>query len=145
MKHLTAALGVLALACAPAEQPAESPPPPTPIVAADLAGEWAFGARDAVTDSTVLFYKVMATADTAGWMIELPDRKPMPMKVIIDGDSVVTQVAAYESVLRKGVQVSTRSVLRMADGRLSGMVTATYKTAAGDSTRVLKTDGTKMK
>lgn len=148
MKRLLIAFGIafgaLAIGCAPAEQPAEATPPPTPIVLADLAGSWAFGARDFETDSTLLFYKITATADAAGWMIELPDRKPMAVKVTVDADSVVTEVAPYESVLTKGLQVSTRSVLRMAGGRLSGLVTATYKTAQGDSTRMFRTDGTKV-
>lgn len=145
MKRFLLAAGILTLGCAPAEKPAEQPPPPAPINLADIAGEWAFGARDAVTDSTLLFYKIMATADTSGWMIELPGRKPMPMKVMASGDSLMTDVGPYESVLRKGVQVSSHSVLRFADGRLAGMVMSTYKTAAGDSVARFNTDGTKTK
>lgn len=143
MKHLFVALGALTIGCTAAEKPAEAPPP-VPIALADIAGTWAFGARDFDTDSTLLFYKITATADTTGWMIELPDRKPMPMRVMVDADSLVTEVAPYESVLQKGVQVSTRSVLRMADGRLSGLVTATYKASQGDSTRMFRADGTKI-
>ncbi len=144
MRALVAAFGLLAMGCAPAEKPAEAPPPPAPINLADLAGTWAFGARDATTDSTVLFYRVIATADSVGWMIELPDRKPMPLKVTAMADSVVTEVGPYESVLQKGVQVTSRSVLRMSDGRLSGRITATYKRAAGDTVIYFNTDGTKM-
>lgn len=145
MRALCAAACLAAFAaCTPKdEQPAPPPPPPAPINLTEVAGTWAFGARDMANDSTILFFKITATADTAGWMIELPNRKPMKMQVRTDGDSVMTAVGPYESVLSKGLQVSTTGVMRYQDGRLGGITTATYKTAKGDSVVQFRSDGTR--
>lgn len=129
--------------CAKSEEAPPPPPPPAPINLAEVAGKWAFGARDMTNDSTILFFKITATADTSGWMIELPNRKPMKMTVRTDADSVMTTVGPYESVLRKGLQVQTNGVMRYQDGRLTGITTAHYKTASGDSVVRFRSDGTR--
>lgn len=45
----------------------------------------------------------------------------MPVLVTVDGDSVMTMSGPFESVLRKGVQVTTSNVSRLVDGKLVGI------------------------
>ena len=50
----------------------------------------------------------------------------------ISGDSVVSESGAFKSQVRRGQQVtSTRMVLRLRDGKLTGISTSKY--ASGDS------------
>ncbi|NOT07600.1 MAG: hypothetical protein HOP28_05255 [Gemmatimonadales bacterium] len=125
----------------PAEAPAPAPPAPAPINLADVSGEWTVRAMAEGTDSTLVTYTLTATADTTGWTITLPNRPPMPMQIAASGDSVVGTVAPYESVLRKGVTVSTHSVLRLLDGKLVGTTVARYSTTGADSVANLRTEG----
>ena len=67
----------------------------------------------------------------------------MPVRVTVDGDSIMTASGPYESVLRKGVQVTTQSVLRRQDGKLVGMTIARYQGAAADSVVRLRTELTR--
>lgn len=146
----TCTLAVLAvIACSgadtrAADSSAAAAPAPAPnVTAADFAGTWTITTKNATGDSVLVTSELMATADTTGWMLHLPNRPPIPAKVItIGGDSVVTETAPYESVLMKGVQVWTRSVFHLENGMLRGTTIAHYsnlKTA--DSVRTLMTDG----
>ena len=67
----------------------------------------------------------------------------MPVRVSTSGDSIVTEAGPYESVLRKGTQVTTNSVLRLKDGKLVGTTVAHYKTTGADTVRMLRVEGTK--
>jgi hypothetical protein len=143
------AVAVIALACAgneagTADSSAAAAPPPAPsVTAADFAGTWTITTRNEAGDSVLVTTEMTATADMTGWTITLPNRPPMPATVItIGGDSVVTEAGPYESVLRKGVQVSTRSVMHLQNGMLRGMTTARYSnTNTADSVRNLPTEG----
>lgn len=127
----------------PAAAPAAAAPAPAALSIADLAGKWNQETRAETGDSVLVKSEVNATADPAGWTITLPGRPPMPMKVTISGDSIMTSTGPYESVLRKGVQVTTESVSRMQDGKLVGITTAHYKTAGADSVVKLRTSMTR--
>ena len=95
-------------------------------------------------DSTLVSYQLTATADTAGWTIVFPNRKPIPVRVAaVAGDSLVIEAGPYESVLRKGVQVTTHGVLRLQNGKLAGLTVAHYKTTTPDSVRRISMDGTR--
>jgi hypothetical protein len=94
-------------------------------------------------DSTLTTYELNATADPAGWMMTLPGRKPMPVKVSVMGDSITTDVGPFKSVLRKDVQVTTHGVMRLRDGKLVGTTTAHYASKGPDSLRVLRQEGTR--
>jgi hypothetical protein len=109
---------------------------------ADVAGTWAFKTMAVGNDSVLVTYTIKATAADTGWIIMFPNRKPMPVHVVISGDSIIDDVAPYESVLRKGVKVSTNGVLHLKDGKLTGMTTAHYS-AGPDTVRMLRTEGTK--
>ena len=134
-----------AKADSPAAAPAAAPAPATAALSiADLAGRWSQETRGENSDSVLVRSEINATADPAGWTITLPGRPPMPMKVTVAGDSIVTATGPYESVLRKGVQVTTESVSRMKDGKIVGITMAHYKTSGADSVVKLRTEMTRV-
>ena len=128
----------------PAADTTAAAPAPPALMLSDLAGRWTAQAMSETSDSVLVTYEMTATADTSGWMLMLPNRPPMAMRVMVAGDSVVTEAGPYESVLRAGVQVSTRSVMRMQGGQLVGTTTARYQTASGDSVVTLRTRATRV-
>jgi hypothetical protein len=65
----------------------------------------------------------------------------MPVKVSVDGDSIMISAGPYSSVRRKGVQVTTFGVARLQSGQLNGSTTAHYKVKGADSVLVLTTTG----
>ncbi len=84
-----------------------------------------------------------ATANTSGWTFNFPNRKPVPVRVVaVDGDSIVTEAGPFESVLRKGVQVTSRTVNRLQDGKLVGATVARYATSRPGSVLRLRFEGT---
>jgi hypothetical protein len=123
---------------------AMTPPPPKALALADLAGKWNVSAKNEAGDSVLTSYVLTATADTTGWTITFPNRKPIPAKsVSVSGDSVTVDAGPYESVLRKGIQVWTHSVSRIQDGKLVGTSVAHYKVKTADSLRTLKSEGSR--
>jgi len=147
MRRLVLVLSAAVLAgCSKPEAPPAEPPAPPPaatINLADLAGTWSMQTRAEGSDSVLVAYTIAATGTTDGWTINFAGRDPMPMAVSVSGDSVMTTVAPYESMLRKGVQVSTTSVLRLVDGKLVGTTIARYATTAADSMVRLRVEGTR--
>ncbi len=126
------------------EDATAAPATPAPIALADFAGKWNVRVTPEGGDSAVLNFEMVATGDTAGWTFNFPKRSPVPIRVVaVDGDSVVTEAGPYESVLRKGVQVTTRTVNRLQDGNLVGTTTARYKTSGPDSVLSLRFEGTR--
>lgn len=139
-------------ACGTKEKAPEAMPAaePAPAVAAapafslaDAAGTWTYVARSATGDTVLVTATLTAAADAAGWTLTFPNRPPLPMKVTVSGDSVLTSVGPYESVLRKGVTVTTEGAARMVDGKLVGRSTAHYSVATADSVRSLITEATR--
>lgn len=130
-------------AATPAAAPA-APATPAPLSLASLAGKWAVRATTEGANSTTVSFDMVATADTSGWTINFPNRKPVPARIVaIAGDSVVTEAGPYESVIRKGVQVTTRSTMRLQDGKLVGTTVAHYATSRPDSVVSLRMEGTR--
>ena len=78
-----------------------------------------------------------------GWTITLPGRPPVPVTVSTSGDSVMTMAGPMESVLRKGVQVTTHGVFRLSGGAMVGTTVAHYATTGADSVLRLRNAGTK--
>ena len=115
-----------------------------PISLADVAGRWTVRAVPETGDTTAIISQLNASADTSGWTTTLPNRPPTATRVVaVAGDSIVTENGPYESVLRKGVQVRTRSVMRLRDGKLVGYTVAHYSTGGADSTLRLRTEATR--
>jgi len=50
----------------------------------------------------------------------------------ISGDSLITQTAEYESILRKGVMTSVRTAGVRSGDTMTGTLVSTYKTPTGD-------------
>ena len=143
MRRLVLALSAAVLAgCSKPEAPPAEPPAPT-LNLADVAGTWNMKTMAEGSDSALVTYTMTLTGTTDGWTINFPGRDPMPMTVTVSGDSVMTTVAPYESVLRKGVQVSTSSVVRLVGGRLVGTSIARYVTSGADSVVRLRMEGTR--
>jgi hypothetical protein len=121
--------------------PAPEPAAAAPISLADVAGKWTMRTMAQDADSVLVTYEVVA--DTNGWTFHFPKRKPVKAKVTPSGDSLMVDAGPYESVLRKGVQVTTHGVVRLQDGKLVGTTVAHYKTTGPDTVRTLRVEGTK--
>jgi len=93
-------------------------------------------------DTTPTTYVLTATSNTSGWTLTFPGRaQSVPVKVTVDGDSIMLSAGPYSSVRRKGVQVTTFGVTRLQSGQLNGTTTAHYKVKSADSVLVLTTTG----
>lgn len=62
----------------------------------------------------------------------LEGRDPVPLRVHIAGDSLITESQPYESILRPGVIVEVRTASVVRGDELTGRLVATYRTEAGD-------------
>ena len=126
---------LIAAGCGTREKAAEEQPAATPTIAlADVAGTWTMHAMNAAGDSTLVTAQMTATATMDGWTYAFAGRDPVPMRVLaVDGDSIVTEMGPYSSALRQGVNVTTRSVLRLQNGELVGTFDAHYAVSTADS------------
>jgi hypothetical protein len=120
-------------------------PAPAAINLADVAGRWNVRAVPTTGDTTPTNSVITATATTSGWTITFPGRAPIPMRITVDGDSIMSETGPYPSVRRKGLQVVTNGVMRLQGGSLVGTSTAHFQTKAADSVLVLNTTGTRAK
>lgn len=122
-------------------------PAPTPagLTAGDLTGKWDMRAVPVSGDTTPTTFVITAGTDNTGWTLTYPNRAPLPMRITIDGDSVVSESEPYESVRRKGVQVRTNTVLRLEGENLVGSAVARYTTKGADSVLNLRVTGTRAK
>ena len=128
---------------APAAAPAAVAAPPPAFSFADAAGKWTYVAKTPKGDTVLVTAELNATADGKGWALTFPKRAPIPMTVTVSGDSAMTSAGPYESVLRKGVKVTTDGVIRMKDGKLVGTSTAHYSVKTADSVRALIIEATR--
>jgi hypothetical protein len=116
---------------------------PTPVNLADVAGRWNVRAVPTTGDTTPTTAVITATSTTSGWTITFPGRAPVPMRVTVDADSIITEAGPYQSARRKGVQVRTNGVMRLQGGNLVGTTTAHYNVKTADSVLVLSTTATR--
>ena len=112
-----------AMAPAPAAAAAKTP--------ASFAGTWSTtatleGAAKPVPST------LTGSADGATWTLSLEGRPNVAATASMSGDSLILQSAEYESVLRKGVMVTTRTATVMSDNTMMmGNMVASYKTPKG--------------
>jgi hypothetical protein len=134
---------LLMAGCGPAEEPpVEEAAPAATVSLTDLAGAWTVTGTAESSDSVLITYELTATGTTEGWTSTLPGREPMPLRVVlVDGDSVVVEAGPYESALRAGGSVTTRSVLRLDGEMLMGSIVARYDTQDADSLLVGRLHG----
>ena len=118
--------------------------PARTIALSDVAGSWHVVARPADgKDTTSTLSTLNATADTTGWTLVMGKNKPIPLHVMVSGDSIVETSDVYPSVRRKGQMVHTVGTFRLQDGQLVGTTVAHYHVKTADSVLVLSTVGTK--
>lgn len=116
----------LALACGgQAADQAETPAAPG-IALAEVAGTWTTHAMNAAGDSTLVTYDLMATSTSDGWTMTFEGRDPLPVRVTVDGDSIMGEAGPFPSMLRADVTVTTHSVLRLVNGELVGTFHGAY-------------------
>jgi hypothetical protein len=112
------------------------------ISLADLAGTW--NMRTTSTDPADTFVnEYQIVIDEESWTMNFPDRDPVSVTAVVDGDNVITDSEPFESVRHPGTMVTTHTIFHMEGDRLMGDVTATWQTAAGDSVGQLRTEGTR--
>lgn len=121
----TDSAGMTATAMAMAPAPAAKTP-------ASFAGTWATTATLEGVAKPVPS-TLVGSADGSTWTISLEGRPNVAAMASMSGDSLIVQSAEYESVLRKGVMVTTRVATVMSDSTmLMGNMMATYKTPKGE-------------
>jgi hypothetical protein len=132
-------------AASPDVTPAAAPSASASTIALkDVAGTWHVVATPTEgKDTTPTTTTLMATGDTTGWTTAFTGRKPVPVHVRADGDSIMTMSGPYESIRRKGVQVTTNSVYRMKGDKLVGTTVAHYQTRSADSVLHLRAEATR--
>ena len=122
----------------------KKPPPPPAFSLADVAGTWNVRAMRDTGDAVLAEYQMSGTTDPASWTMTFPNRRPMRVKVTIDGDSLMVETPPYPSLLHEGVAVVSKGVSRLRDGKLVGTFVAKYATRTIDSVLTGRTEGTKV-
>ena len=116
----------------------------TTISLANVAGRWNVRLMPETGDSTLATYVLTATGDTSGWTFTFPNRPPQPVRIIaVEGDSIVSEAGPFESILRRGVPTTSRSVTRLQGDRMVGTTTVRYATSGPDSVRRFRVEGTR--
>jgi hypothetical protein len=119
-----------------------APAPPAPISLAAVAGKYAVTGKNEGGDSTLVTYELNATADTTGWTLTFPNRKPIPIHITsVAGDSIIMESGPYESAIKKGVMVSTNTVTRFENGKLMSRTVAHYNVKTADRVRIVVAEG----
>jgi glucose/arabinose dehydrogenase len=124
--------------------PAPEPAPAKSISLAELAGKWNFETRGEGADSMVTKAVVIATADTSGWVMELPSGKKVANHVSVSGDIIMVRSEPYASMRRKGKQVWSEGVYRLENGKLVGTMIGHYANSGADSVLRFRSVGTKQ-
>lgn len=128
-----------ALAPAPAPMPTTTP---APIAVADLAGKWNIVAVPTTGDTTPTTSVLEITAPDQ-WTQHFSNGQVVKAKIVLAGDSVVTDAGPYPSVRRKGVKVTTHGVVRKQGDKLVGTTVAHYQVKTADSVVTLRVEGTR--
>jgi hypothetical protein len=141
-----AAAGSTATGTPGAAPSAAAPAAGAPISLSSLAGKWTSrSVPDSGKDTSVTTSMMTATSSTSGWTLTFPGRQPIPLRVSTSGDSLMTDAGPYESVRRKGMQVTIHEVMHMQGDSLVGTTIAHYKTNGADSLLTLHTTSKRMK
>jgi len=137
----------LLLACGRTDQQSadSAAPEAAGLAAGDVTGRWDMRAVPFSGDTTPTTFVLTATAGTDGWTLTFPGRPPVPTRVRIEGDSIVSEAGPYASVRRKNVQVRTNTVMRLVGDSLVGTAIARYTTAGADSVLNLNVTGTRAR
>jgi hypothetical protein len=125
-----------------APEPAPAAPAAAPISLKSVAGKYKVTSRGQAGDTTVVTYELNATGDTTGWTVTYPNRKAVPMRVVlVSGDSIVTEAGPFPSVRVAGTPVTTRTTYRWENGNLVGTTVAHYTIHGADTVRTFIIEG----
>jgi hypothetical protein len=113
-----------------------------PIAIADVAGKWNVVAVPVSGDTTPTKFVLVVAAPNA-WKQTYENGQVVTPKVVLAGDSIITDAGPYPSVRRKGVKVVTHGVLRKQGDKLTGTTTAHYQIKGADSVITLRVEGTR--
>src|ERR1700716_2057902 len=128
-------------AVVPAAAPA-APAAPAAIVLADTAGKSNVVAISTTGDTPPTKFVLTVAATPEGFTQTYQNGLVVKPKVVVAGDSIVSDAGPYASVRRKGVKVITHSVMRKEGDKLVGTSTAHYQGVKGaDSVLTLRTEG----
>ena len=110
---------------------------------ADFAGTWEVtstleGTPDPVPST------MTGTEDASTWTMSLEGRPNIPLRVSMEGDSLIAHTEEYESILRPGVMVTVRTASVLEGDALSGTLVATYNTPTGEEVVRGTTTGTRV-
>jgi hypothetical protein len=120
----------------------EPAPAAAPISLKSVAGKYKVTSRGQSGDTTVVTYELNATGDTTGWTVTYPNRKAVPMRVVlVSGDSIVTEAGPFPSVRVAGAPVTTRTTYRWENGNLVGTTVAHYTIHGADTVRTFIVEG----
>jgi hypothetical protein len=137
------AAGAVAPAGAPAPAASATSAAPAPIVLADIAGKWNVVAVPESGDTTPTRFVLMVAATPEGWTQTYENGQVVKPKIVVAGDSIVSDAGPYPSVRRKGVKVVTHAVIRREGDKLVGTNTAHYQVKGADSVLTLRMEGTR--
>ncbi|HET6837149.1 MAG TPA: hypothetical protein VFH24_03840 [Gemmatimonadales bacterium] len=116
-----------------------------PVSLRDFAGTWKVHSIDE-NGANPVDTEIRATGDTSGWTMIGPDRKTYPIRVVsVAGDSVITESGPRPSFVRKGAQVTTRTVYRLQGDKLVGRIESHFKIGDRDSTGQRTSEGTRIR
>ena len=117
----------------------------TTVSLSDFAGTWKVRSTDEGGGNPIET-ELRATADTSGWTLIGPDRKSYPVRVVaVGGDSIVTESGPRPSFVRKGAQVTTRTVYRLQGDRFVGNIESRFKIGGRDSVGQRVSEGTRVR
>jgi hypothetical protein len=126
-------LAAVLVACSKAETPAAdtgvaaaASVAPTPLTAADIAGNWSGTSMTEGSDSVVNRWTAVRVSDSTGKLAMQGAKDSIPYTVTYAADSMVATSAAHaDPAAPRGPKVVFRSVGRLRDGRLVGTSTTT--------------------
>jgi hypothetical protein len=152
MRSVSALCVLLIAACAPADQSseAEDTPPATEAVdatavsIADFAGTWQTEAVLEGVDEPVQS-TMSGSASGDDWTMSLEGRPAIPIRVSMQGDSLVGESEEYESILRPGVMVTVRTASVLQGDMLMGNLVSTYRTPEGEERVAGTLHGTRVR
>jgi len=99
-------------------------------------------------DSVVATYRMIATSSANGWKVMLPNRPVLPLRVVTaSGDSVVTELGPFASILRQGQTVITRTTWHLRGDQLTGRILAVFSSGAPleETATAVRTDSLKRR
>lgn len=102
---------------------------PGGIKLSDVAGSWEGKSMIGPKDSVVVTYVMTVTADGKGGTLKFPKGDAIPTRIIaVGGDSIVTEVGPYPSVLRPGQTVARLRMIGHVNGNtMTGPFMARYE------------------